>query len=99
MNSMSTVHADDQPTLSTPPEARDTTELTTSIATATDRCPNCGARRAAAQLYCNHNGEHRTGGGTRVALLKRAVGTARTRIRFFFFQAEDGIRNPDQAEP
>src|SRR3954454_5814879 len=68
MNSMSTVHADDQPTLSTPPEARDTTELTTSIATATDRCPNCAARMAPDQRYCITCGERRTGGGLRDAL-------------------------------
>src|SRR3954452_1421791 len=73
MNSMSTVHADDQPTLSAPPEARDTTELTRSIATPTDRCPNCGARMAPDQRYCINCGERRSGGGLRDALPKIPV--------------------------
>jgi hypothetical protein len=81
MDSMSTVHADDQPTLSTAPEARETTELTTSIATATDRCPNCGARMAPDQRYCINCGERRTGGGLRDALPKTAVAASPPRKR------------------
>jgi zinc-ribbon domain len=81
MDSMSTVHADDQPTLSVPPLDQDTTELTTSIATATDRCPNCGARMAPDQRYCINCGERRTGGGLRDALPKTSVAAPPPRKR------------------
>ena len=81
MDSMSTVHADDQPTLSVPPVDQETTELTTSIATATDRCPNCGARMAPDQRYCINCGERRTGGGLRDALPKTPVAAPPPRKR------------------
>src|SRR5436190_7221240 len=81
MDSMSTVHADDQPTLSVPPVEQDTTELTTSIATATDRCPNCGARMAPDQRYCINCGDRRAGGGLRDALPKTPVAAAAPRRR------------------
>jgi hypothetical protein len=75
VEAMTTHDSPEQPTEALEPV---TTELTTPIATATDRCPNCDTRMAPDQRYCINCGERRAGGGLRDALPKTTVAAAAT---------------------